>query len=183
MPPRLHNVMIRKDRSVWPGKKTGAESVDLQTRTSATHIELRHSFVVDHGLAVGVYRNLERLPRLSIHKSHHDVQQTNAWSVLLDNDFRDPAFLFQLGEAILRVEKLLLQGISIRAIRGGSFLTEIFGLHPQRIACRGTSRRVCFNRTTRLLCATQQILLRLQATIQTRDFRAQLYSGFPAGMC
>src|SRR4029077_13249722 len=174
MPPRLHNVMIRKDGSVWPGKKTSAESVDLQTRTSATHIELRHSFIVDDGLAVGVYGNLERLPRLFVHKSHHDVQQTNAWSVLLDNVLRDPAFLFQLGEAILCVEKLLLQGISIRAIRGGSFLTEIFGLHLQRIACRGTSMRVCFNRTSRLLGATQQILLRLQTAIQARDFRSQL---------
>src|SRR5438874_7134871 len=161
MPLRYCIVMFSEYGSLWPIEKVGAEGVDLEMRSTATHVELSHPLVVDLRLTGRVDRHLKRLTRLFVQKLHHNVEHAHTGAVLTNNSLRDLIFLFEQGEPILRFQKLLLQGIGIRTIRGGYLLAKIFRLCLQGIARRSGRTRVCVKRAACLLGPTQKIILRL----------------------
>src|ERR1700757_1125028 len=116
MPPGFCDMMIGKDDSIAPYEKTGAESIDPETRPPAPDVELGHSLIVHQRLAGGVYRHLEWLSRFSFAKFHNDVQKADAWSIFLNDVLRNLAFLLQQCQAILCFLELLLQDRGIRTV-------------------------------------------------------------------
>src|SRR2546430_10481854 len=77
------------------------------------------------------------------------------------------------GKTTPRFQKLLLQRIGIRTIRGGYLLAEIFRLGLQRIASRGGRTRVCVKRSdrksTRLNSSHSQISYAVFCLQKNRD--------------
>src|SRR5215469_1667557 len=130
IPPRLHYVMIGDDGSSGSCEKTSTEAVNEDRRPVSTHVELCHPVRINLRLTCCVDHHSERLSRLLVQKFHHDVQQANARPILVNNGLCKHALLLQQGEAILCVQKLLPQGISIRAIREGQFLAKVLGSCP-----------------------------------------------------
>ena len=108
MPPRFCDVVVGEKSSINPGQKTCAEGVYLETGPRAAYIELCHPFLINLWLAIRVDRDLERSSSLFVLEFHNDVQQAHAGSIFVNNGLRDLFFLFQLCEAILCVQELLL---------------------------------------------------------------------------
>ena len=99
--------MIGEDGSVASGEKTGAEEINLEARPCAANVELSHSLIVYLRFAGRVYRQPNRASRLFVHKLHHDVEQADATSVVVNNGLGNLVLSLQGVEAILRVEELL----------------------------------------------------------------------------
>src|SRR5258708_3795590 len=175
-PPRLRDVMIRKETSIACYEKSCAKDVNLQRRPGPPCFERYHPLVVHLRLTRGICRHTNQLSGVFVPKLHDHMQQADARSVCVNNCFRDSPLILKPAQASLSLLKLLLEGFAI-AVRG-YLPSDLFGLRFQRLAssrcvARGQGR-------ARLFCAAQEIVLLQNSTAQACNLRLELQRNLPA---